>query len=99
MTPDQRAQLRREVVQFRRLPEAQRERMRTGWEEMHPGMGGGWGREPAEIRDGWREMIRHATPEQHAAIQAKLQTLPPTERTAFRRQLVEEYLKHKVIEP
>lgn len=99
MTPDQRAQLRREIVQYRGLPAAQRERMRMGWEEMHPGMGGGWGRMPADIRDGWREMIQHATPEQHAAIQARLRTLSAEERTAYRLQLVEEYLKHNTIKP
>ncbi len=99
MTPEQRARLRREIAEFRGLPAAQRERMRMGWEEMHPGMGGGWGRMPAEIRDGWRDMIQHATPEQHAAIQAKLRTLSPEDRTAYRRQLVEEYLANKAIKP
>jgi Protein of unknown function (DUF3106) len=99
MTPEQRARLRREITQFRELPAAQRERLRLGWEETHPGLGGGWGRMPPEIRDGWREMIQHATPEQHAAIQAKLQTLSPTERTAYRKALVEEYLKQKAIQP
>lgn len=99
MTPAQRAQLRQEVLQYRRLPDTQRERLRQGWEERHPGMGRGWGHMPAEIRDAWREMIQQATPEQHAAIQARLQTLSPEERSAYRLRLVEDYLKTKTIKP
>jgi DNA-directed RNA polymerase specialized sigma24 family protein len=55
----------------------------------------GWGWMPPEIQNGWREMMQGATPERRAEIQAKMQALPPEEKAAFRRQLVEEYLKTK----
>jgi Protein of unknown function (DUF3106) len=101
MTPDQRTALRREIAAYRQLPETQREQMRRGWGRTHPGMGAGsgWGQMPAQIQDGWREMMQGATPEQHAAIQAQLQSLPPDQRTAYRRQLVEAYLKSKASRP
>jgi hypothetical protein len=50
---------------------------------------------PAEIQDGWREMMQGATPERRAEIQAKMQTLTPDEKTRHRRELVEEYLRAK----
>ena len=55
----------------------------------------GWGGMPAEIQTGWREMMQSATPERHAEIQAKLQTLSPDEKMRYRRDLVEAYLKSK----
>ena len=101
MSPEQRVALRREVAAYRRLPAPEREQMRQGWGRMHSGMGmgSGWGRMPAEIQEGWREMIRDATPEQHASIQDKLQSLAPDERIAYRRRLVEDYLKQKSSKP
>ncbi|OHE82727.1 MAG: hypothetical protein A3G75_04600 [Verrucomicrobia bacterium RIFCSPLOWO2_12_FULL_64_8] len=84
MKPEERAALRREIAQFRQLPEPQRQQLRQGW---------GW--MPPEIQDGWRAMMQKATPERHAEIQAKLQSLPAGERATYRRQLVEEYLKQK----
>lgn len=101
LTPAERATLHQEVADYRRLPELQREQMRMGWGRMHPGMraGAGWGQMPAEIQDGWREMMQNTTSEQHAGIQDKLQSLPPEERAAYRRQLVEEYLKKKPAKP
>jgi hypothetical protein len=50
---------------------------------------------PAEIQTGWREMMQSTTPERHAEIQAKLQTLTPDEKMRYRRDLVEAYLKAK----
>jgi hypothetical protein len=84
MTPDQRAAMRAEIARYRQLPEPQRVQLRQGW---------GW--MPREIQDSWREMMQAATPERRAEIQAKLQSLSPDEKAAYRRQLVEEYLKAK----
>ena len=84
MTPEQRAALRQEITEFRRLPEAQRSRIRAGWGQM-----------PPEIQSGWRELMQNATPEKHALIRAKLQSLSPEERMRYRRELVEEYLRTK----
>jgi hypothetical protein len=84
MTPAQRATMRDEIAAFRRLPEPQRAQIRQGW---------GW--MPREIQDGWREMMQSATAEERSAIQAKLQSLAPEERTRYRRSLVEAYLKAK----
>ena len=83
MSPAQREQLRQEIAAFRDLPEPQRERLRQGWAAV-----------PPEIQAGWREMMQHITPQQHAAIQACLQSLSPAERVAYRQRLVEEYLKN-----
>jgi hypothetical protein len=88
MTPDERAALRQEIAKFRQLPEPQRQQLRQGW---------GW--MPPEIQDGWREMMQSATPGRRAEIQAKMQSLPPDRKTAYRRQLVEEYLKVKATKP
>ena len=84
MSPAQRAALRDEIATFRKLPEPQRLQLRQGW---------GW--MPAEIQDGWREMMQGATAERRAEIQAKLQALSPDQKTAYRRKLVEEYLQAK----
>ena len=84
MKPDERAALRQEIARYRQLPEAQRQQLRQGW---------GW--MPAEIQNGWRDMMQQATPERRAEIQARMQSLPPDAKTAYRRQLVEEYLKAK----
>ena len=84
MTPAQRTTLRTEIAAFRQLPEQQRQQLRQGWGGM-----------PAEIQTGWREMMQSATPERHAEIQAKLQTLSPDEKMRYRRDLVEAYLKAK----
>jgi hypothetical protein len=82
MTPAQRTALRAEIATFRKLPEQQRLQLRQGWGGM-----------PAEIQAGWREMMQSATPERHAEIQTKLQTLSPDEKMRYRRDLVEAYLK------
>ena len=84
MTPTQRAALRDEIATFRKLPEPQRLQLRQGW---------GW--IPPEIQNGWREMMQSATPERRVEIQTKLQALPPEQKTAYRRQLVEEFLMAK----
>ncbi|MDO8542117.1 MAG: DUF3106 domain-containing protein [Opitutaceae bacterium] len=84
MTPAQRAAMRDQIAAFRRLPEPQREQIRMGW---------GW--MPPEIQAGWREMMQTATPERHAEIQAKMQSLGPEEKMRYRRELVEAYLKAK----
>lgn len=84
MKPEERAALRAEIARYRQLPEPQRQQLRQGW---------GW--MPREIQDGWREMMQGATPERRAEIQAKLQTLSPDEKMAYRRKLVEDYLKAK----
>lgn len=84
MTPGQRAALSKEIAAFRALPQPQREQLRQGW---------GW--MPPEIRAGWHEMMQNATPERRATIQAKLQSLGPAEKAAYRRSLVEQYLKEK----
>lgn len=84
MTPAQRAALRTEIAAFRQLPEQQRQQIRQGWGGM-----------PAEIQDGWREMMQGATPERRAEIQARMQALAPDEKMRYRRELVEAYLKAK----
>jgi hypothetical protein len=84
MTPAQRVALREQIVSYRQLPEPQRVQIRQGW---------GW--MPPEIQVGWREMMQQATPEERATIQAKMQSLPPDEKTHYRRGLVETYLKAK----
>lgn len=84
MTPAQRTTLRTEIAAFRKLPEQQRLQLRQGWGGM-----------PAEIQTGWREMMQSTTPERHAEVQAKLQTLTPDEKMRYRRDLVEAYLKAK----
>jgi uncharacterized membrane protein len=82
MTPEQRAALRKEIMAFRQLPAQQRQHLRQGWGSM-----------PADIQDGWREMMQSTPPEQHAAIQAKLQSLSPAEKAQYRRDLVEAWRK------
>ena len=84
MTPAERAALRAEIEKFRQLPEGQRQELRQGWGGM-----------PREVQDGWREMMQGATPERRTEIQQKLQTMEPDARLAYRRQLVDEYLKQK----
>jgi hypothetical protein len=84
MNPAERAALRTEIEKFRQLPEGQRQHLRQGW---------GW--MPPEIQDAWREMMQAATPERRAEMQQKLQAMDPDARLAYRRQLVDEYLKNK----
>jgi len=84
MTPTQRAALRSEIAAFRQLPEPERQQIRQGWGGM-----------PAEIRDDWRDMMHNAIPEERAAIQSKMHSLSPDERTLYRRTLVEAYLKSR----
>ncbi|MBI5382541.1 MAG: DUF3106 domain-containing protein [Opitutae bacterium] len=84
MSPAERAALRAEIAKFRQLPEPQRQALRQGW---------GW--MPREIQDGWREMMQGATPARRTEIQTKMQALSADERTAYRRQLVEEYLRNQ----
>lgn len=84
MKPAERAALRTEIEKFRQLPEGQRQHLRQGW---------GW--MPPEIQDAWREMMQAATPERRAEMQQKLQAMDPDARLAYRRQLVDEYLKNK----
>lgn len=85
MTPAERAALREEIAAFRQLPERQRMQLRQGWGMM-----------PPEIQNGWREMMQNTTPEEHAQIQKKMQSLAsPEERMQYRRELVEAYLKAK----
>ena len=86
MSPEQRAALRDEITTFRKLPEPQRLQLRQGW---------GW--MPAEIQNGWREMMQSATPERRMEIQTKMQSLAPDEKTRYRRELVEAYLKAKPV--
>ena len=84
MTPEERAKLREEIAAFRQLPEPQRQQLRRGWGAM-----------PAELQAGWREMMQSASPERRAEIQGRMQSLPPDEKTRYRREVVEEYLKAK----
>jgi len=84
MKPTERAALRAEIEKFRLLPEGQRQELRQGWGGM-----------PRAVQDGWREMMQGATPERRTEIQQKLQTMEPDARLAYRRQLVDEYLKQK----
>lgn len=84
MKPAERAALRTEIVKFRQLPEPQRQMMRQGW---------GW--RSRDVQDAWREMMQSATPERRAEVQAKLQSMDPDERLAYRERLANEYLKQK----
>lgn len=84
MKPAERTALQAEIARFRQLPEAERQQMRQGWGGM-----------PAEIQEGWREMMQQATNERRSEIQAKLQALSPEEKMVYRRALVEEYLQGK----
>jgi hypothetical protein len=82
MTPEQRVALRREIASYRQLPEPQRQELRLGW-----------GGVSADLQAGWREMMQSSTPERRAEIQAMLQSLGPSEKTRYRQELVEAYLK------
>jgi Spy/CpxP family protein refolding chaperone len=84
MKPAERTALRAEIEKYRQLPDAQRQHLRQGW---------GW--MPPEVQDAWREMMQAATPEQRVEMQQKLQAMDPDARLAYRRQLVDEYLKKK----
>jgi hypothetical protein len=88
MLPAERARLRDEILAYRRLPAGERAAIRQGW-----------GHVPAEVREGWREMMQSLDPARRAEIQARLAQLPPAERTACRRELVERYLKDKRARP
>jgi hypothetical protein len=80
MTPEQRAALHAEIAAFRQLPEPERRQLRQGWGQMS-----------RELRDGWRQMMQAATPERRDEIHARLQTLAPEEKNAYRQKLVEEF--------
>jgi hypothetical protein len=84
MKPAERVALRAEIEKYRQLPEQQRQEIRQGW---------GW--MPREVQDAWREMMQGATPERRAEIQAKMQAMEPAARLAYRKQLVDDYLKAK----
>lgn len=84
MKPAERAALRTEIEKYRQLPEGKRQELRQGW---------GW--MPREVQDGWREMMQNATAERRNEVQQKLQAMDPDARLAYRRQLVDEYLKQK----
>jgi len=84
MKPAERAALRVEIEKYRQLPEGQRQEIRQGWGGM-----------PREIQDGWRDMMHNATQERRTEIQTKMQAMEYDARAAYRRQLVEEYLKKK----
>jgi hypothetical protein len=81
MKPDERAALRRELENYRNLPDGQRHQLRLGWGAME-----------TETQDAWRRMMQAATPERRAEIQAHLQNLTPENKVAYRRQLAEEFL-------
>lgn len=82
LSPAERTALRQEIVRYRSLPDEQRQHLRQGW---------GW-TDPERQRQ-WREMMQQATPERRAEIQARLQSLPPAERLAYRRQVLDEHLR------
>lgn len=84
LSPAERAVLRQEIARYRSLPDDQRQHLRQGWGRITP-----------ELQAGWREMMQHATPGRRAEIQSRLQSLSPEEKVAYRRQLVEEYLRAK----
>ena len=84
LKPAERAALRTEIEKYRQLPEGKRQELRQGW---------GW--MPREVQDGWREMMQSATAERRNEVQEKLQAMEPDARLAYRRQLVDEYLKQK----
>lgn len=84
MSPAEKAALRNEMDQFRRLPDAQRRQLRQGWGAMEEGM-----------QDAWRRMMQSAPAERRAEIQQKLQTLPPEKKAEYRRQLAEEFLRQE----
>lgn len=81
MSPEERAALRREIARYRALPETQRQQLRHGW-------GGGFS--PGE-QEAWRLMMQGATPQRRAEIHAQLQSLPPAERAAHRKQMLAEH--------
>lgn len=80
MSPQERAQLRARIDEFRRLPAPEREQLRQGW-----------GHEPADVRDGWREMMQGLDEAARTELRRKLESLPPEERLKFRRELVENF--------
>jgi hypothetical protein len=82
MSSEEKAALRREMDQFRRLPDEQRRQLRQGWGGMEEG-----------IKDAWRRMMQSASAERRDEIQANLQVLTQEEKMAYRRQLVEEFLQ------
>ena len=84
MSPAEKAALRKEMDQFRRLPDAQRRQLRQGWGAMEDGM-----------QDAWRRMMQSAPAERRAEIQQKLQALPPEKKAEYRRQLTEDFLRQE----
>lgn len=80
MGPSERARLREQIGQFRQLPAERKAALRQGWSQM-----------PAEIRDGWRDMMQSADDARRAEIRAQLESLSPGERMEYRRRLVEEF--------
>lgn len=76
----ERARLREQIGQFRQLPAERKAALRQGWSQM-----------PAEIRDGWRDMMQSADDARRAEIRAQLESLSPGERMEYRRRLVEEF--------
>jgi hypothetical protein len=84
MNPAEKAELRREMDQFRSLPDEQRRQLRQGWGAMEAG-----------IQDAWRRMMQSASAERRDEIQANLQALTPEKKMAYRRQLAEEFLQQE----
>jgi len=84
MSPAERAALRQEMDNFRRLPDTQRRQLRQGWGALESG-----------LQDAWRRMMQAAPAERRAEIQEKLQALPPEKKAEYRRQLAEEFLRQE----
>lgn len=84
MRPEERAQLRGKIREFRQLPAEQRQALRQGWGQM-----------PEHLRDGWREMMQAADEARRAQVRAELEKAAPEEKNAVRQRLVEEFLRAK----
>jgi len=78
MTPAERAGLRVQIAEYRRLPTEQREKVRAGW---------GWLTEAD--RNDWPQMMHSISDAERAAIQAEIQALPPEQRATRKHALLE----------
>ncbi len=80
MTPTQRAVLKKQMLEYRKLPAEQRDQIRAGW---------GWQSEAD--RNDWPVMMRSKPEADRARVQAEIQALPPESRAAHKHDLLEQW--------
>jgi hypothetical protein len=80
MTPTERANLRHQIAEYRRLSSEQREKVRAGW---------GWLND--SDRNDWPQMMHSLPDAGRAAIQSEIQALPPEQRAIRKHALLESW--------